>query len=94
MGDREMEYRLLQKGKKFYPQRRKKFQLKWRYYSGHPYMDKQFATNIKNAWDIIDNHQKNSEDEWQDIWRPIIIGISTCIIIGIILLFLKKTGMI
>jgi len=89
-----MEYRLLKDKNKFYPQRRKKCQIKWRYYSGPPYVDKLSANSVSGAVDIIEEHKENSENEKENIWKPIVIGIEIIIIIGIILFYLKTTGMI
>jgi len=89
-----MEYRLLKDKNKFYPQMRKKFQIRWRYYSSPPHVDKLFANSVSEAVDIIEENKKDSEDMCDNIWKRIIIGVGISIIIGTILFYLKTTGMI
>jgi len=89
-----MEFRVLKKNNHYFPQRRKKWQIRWRYYSGHPYLIRRLAMNSKDAWKIIAEHEHTSEDEWDDVWKPTLIGLGIAGIIGIVLLIMRMQGLI
>ena len=96
-----MEFRILKKDGYYYPQRRRKWQIKWRYYDGHPYMARQYSLSYKDAWDIISNNEFPSDiEDWNQVWKPTIIGLGIAGIIGIVLflvfsnLIMKFQGLI
>ncbi len=90
-----MEFRILKDGDLYFPQKRAKWQLRWHYYNGHPYSTRQFALNIKDAWNIVEQHEHISDAaDWYEVWRPIWIGVGIGCFISVILLLLKYWGMV
>ena len=50
--------------------------------------------NSKDAWKIIAEHEHTSEDEWDDVWKPTLVGLGIAGIIGIVLLIMRMQGLI
>jgi len=84
-----MKYRLLKDKDKFYPQRRKKFGLKWNYYG-----NKIYAKNVNEAVDIIELYKKEERYIKHPSLYVVLILLFIFIVIGGLYLFLSKTGMI